>query len=83
MIQCESYNTAIGLIAKTDMVGFLSRQLLGDSILGDFLSVIPVAEPLPSFSVGMFTRTGTPLTQIAEAMAQAVIAAARARTRSV
>ncbi len=79
VIQCESYNTAIGLIAKTDMVGFLSRQLLVDSILGDFLREIPVAEPLPSFAVGMFTRTGTPLTQVASAMAKAVVAVARAR----
>ena len=80
VIQCESYNTAIGLIAKTDMLGFLSRQLLPDSILGDFLREIPVAEPLPSFAVGMFTRTGTPLTQVAAAMAKEVIAVARART---
>src|SRR5439155_22627144 len=26
VIQCESYNTAIGLLAKTDMLGLLSRQ---------------------------------------------------------
>jgi LysR family transcriptional regulator, regulator of abg operon len=82
VIQCESYNTAIGLIAKTDMVGFLSRQLLADSLLGDFLREIPVTEPLPSFSVGMFTRTGTPHTQAGAAMSRAVIAAARARTRA-
>src|SRR5262249_49587073 len=80
VIQCESYNTAIGLIAKSDMIGFLSRQLLADSILGDFLREIPVTAPLPSFAVGMFTRSGTPLTQAGAAMAKAVIAAARART---
>ena len=76
VIQCESYNTAIRLIAKTDMVGFLARQLLSDPLLRD-LREIPVAEPLPSFAVGMFTRTGTPLTQVAAAMAKAVIAASR------
>jgi LysR family transcriptional regulator of abg operon len=76
VIQCESYNTAIRLIAKTDMIGFLARQLLSDPLLRD-LREIPVAEPLPSFAVGMFTRTGTPLTQVAAAMAKAVIAAAR------
>ena len=83
VIQCESYNTAIGLIAKSDMLGFLSRQLLSDSILGDFLREIPVAEPLPSFAVGMFTRTGTPLTQAAAAMAKAVISVARSRAARV
>ncbi len=82
VIQCESYNTAIGLIAKTDMLGFLSRQLLAESILGDFLQEIPVAESLPSFIVGMFTRTDTPLTQVAGAMAKAVTAAARELARS-
>ena len=75
--QCESYNTAVRLMAKTDMLGFLVRQLLSDPLLGDLLREIPVAEPLPSFAVGIFTRTGTPLTQAAAAMAKAVIAAAR------
>jgi DNA-binding transcriptional LysR family regulator len=78
VIQCESYNTAIGLLVKTDMLGFLSRQLLAESILRDFLQQIPVVESLPSFIVGMFTRTDTPLTQVAGAMAKAVTAAARA-----
>src|SRR5712691_10556676 len=32
VIQCESYNTAIGLLAKTDMLGLLSRQALGESL---------------------------------------------------
>jgi LysR family transcriptional regulator of abg operon len=82
VIQCESYNTAIGLIAKTDMLGFLSRQLLTESILGDFLREIPVSESLPSFVVGMFTRADTPLTQVAGAMARAVTATARALARS-
>ena len=83
VIQCESYNTAIGLIAKSDMIGFLSRQLLSDSILCDFLCEVPVAEPLPSFAVGMFTRTGTPLTQVAAAMSKAVIAVARSRAARI
>jgi DNA-binding transcriptional LysR family regulator len=81
VIQCESYNTAIGLITKTDMLGFLSRQALGESILRDFLQQIPVAEPMPSFIVGMFTRADTPLTQLAGAMAKAITAAARALVR--
>jgi len=83
VIQCESYNTAIGLIAKSDMIGFLSRQLLADSILGDFLCEIPVTDPLPSFAVGIFTRSGTPLTQVGAGMAKAVVAAARARTARI
>ena len=75
--QCESYNTAIRLIAKTDMLGFLVRQLLSDPLLGDLLREIPVAEPLPSFAVGIFTRTDSTLTEIAAEMAKAVISVAR------
>jgi LysR family transcriptional regulator of abg operon len=82
VIQCESYNTAIGLLTKTDMLGLLSRQALGESILRDFLQQIPVAESMPSFIVGMFTRADTPLTQVAGAMAKAFTAAARTLARS-
>jgi LysR family transcriptional regulator of abg operon len=82
VIQCGSYNTAIALLTKTDMLGFLSRQALGESILRDFLQQIPVAEPMPSFIVGMFTRADTPLTQLAGAMAKGLTIAASARARS-
>jgi LysR family transcriptional regulator of abg operon len=82
VIQCESGNTAIGLLAKTDMLGFLSRRAAAESIRRDSLQQIPVTESMPSFIVGMFTRADTPLTQLAGAMAKAVTAAARALARS-
>ena len=82
VVQCESYNTAIALLVKTDMLGFLARQAVAESILRDFLQQIPVAESMPSFVSGMFTRADTPLTQLAAAMAKAVTATARALARS-
>src|SRR6267378_7408739 len=82
VVQCESYNTAIGLLVNTEMLGFLARQALSESVLRDFLREIPVAESMPSFISGMFTRADTPLTQLAGAMAKAVTAAARALARS-
>jgi DNA-binding transcriptional LysR family regulator len=82
VVQCESYNTAIGLLVNTDMLGFLARQALSESVLRDFLREIPVAESMPSFISGMFTRADTPLTQLAGAMAKALTAAARALARS-
>jgi DNA-binding transcriptional LysR family regulator len=82
VIQCESSNTAIELLAKTDMLGFLSRRATAGSILRDSLQQIPVAEAMPSFIVGMFTRADAPLTQLAGAMAKAVTAVARALARS-
>jgi LysR family transcriptional regulator, regulator of abg operon len=81
VVQCDSYNTAIGLLVKTDMLGLLSRQLLAESTMRDFLQQIPVAEPMPSFIVGMFTRADTPLTQPAAAMAKAATAVARTQAR--
>lgn len=77
VVQCESYNTAIALLVKTDMLGFLARQALADSVARDLLQEIPVAEAMPSFVSGIFTRADTPLTQLAGAMAKAVVAAAR------
>jgi LysR family transcriptional regulator of abg operon len=82
VVQCESYNTAIALLVKTDMLGFLARQAVADSIMRDSLQEIPVAEAMPSFSSGLFTRADTPLTQLAGAMAKALTAAARALARS-
>ena len=82
VVQCESYNTAIALVVKTDLLGFRARQAVADSVLRDFLREIPVAESMPSFVSGMFTRADTPLTQLADAMAKALTAAARALVRS-
>lgn len=42
------------------MLGFLARQALAESVLRDFLQEIPVAESMPSFISGMFTRADTP-----------------------
>ena len=81
VVQCESYNTAFALLVKTDMLGFLARQALAESILRDFLQEIPVAEAMPSFVSGMFTRADTPLTQLAGAMASALTVAARTLAR--
>ena len=78
----DQVNTAIALLAKTEMLGLLSRQALAESVLRDVLQQIPVAELMPSFIVGMFTRADTPLTQLAGAMAETVTAAARALARS-
>lgn len=83
MIQCESFNTVVSLLAKSDMLGFMQRRLLREPFARDFLQEIPVAEPMPSVTAGMFTRADTPLTRVAAAMAKAVTVAARRLARSV
>ena len=82
VVQCESYSTAIALVARTDMLGFLSRQALPEPVLRDSLRQIQVAEAMPSFVSGIFARSDTPLTQVAAEMAKAVAAAARTLVRS-
>jgi len=54
VIQCESYNTAIGPARENRHAGFLVAPTAAESILRDFLQQIPVVESLPSFIVGMF-----------------------------
>jgi len=81
IIQCESYNTVVAVLAKSDMLGIMSRRLLAERFARDVLHEIAVAEPMPSFTVGIFTRTTPPLTRVAAAMAKAVTLAARQLAR--
>jgi len=81
-IVCDSYHAALGMLMKSDMLLMISRWTLAGPIARDIAQEIPVAEPLPSSAVGMFTRADSPLTPLAAALARAVIVAARALTRS-
>ena len=82
VIQCESYNTIVSLLAKTDMVGLMQRRLLKEPFARDFLREIAVEEPIPSVTAGIFTRADAPLTRVAAAMAKAVAAVATKLARS-
>jgi DNA-binding transcriptional LysR family regulator len=79
--ECDSHTSMISLLAKTDMLGTVSRRLLDSPLVRDSLQEIPVAEPLPSLTVGVITRSDPPLTRAAAAMARAVAAAARRYAR--
>ena len=76
-IRCDSYHVALTLLAKTDMLSILARRMLTDSPARELLQQIPVAEQMPSRTVGIFTRTDSPLTSIAAEMAKAVTLIAR------
>jgi DNA-binding transcriptional LysR family regulator len=77
MIQSDSHNIIIAVLAKTDMLGIISNRLLAAPLVRGLLDPIPVAERLPSFTAGIFTRKDTALTRPAAAMAKAVTMAAR------
>jgi DNA-binding transcriptional LysR family regulator len=81
MIQCESYNMVVAVLAKTDMLGIISSRLLAAPLARDLLEPIAVAERLPSSTAGIFTRKDTSLTRPAAAMAKAVTVAARRLAR--
>ena len=82
VIECDSHTSMVTLLAKTDMLGTISRRLLATPLVRDSLEVIAVGEPLPSLTVGIITRSDPPLTTAAAAMARAVAAVARRYVRS-
>ncbi len=82
VIRCESYNTVVTLLAKTDMVGVIQRRLLQEPFARDYLEEIPIAITMPTLTAGIFTRADTPLTRVAAAMAKAATTVARGLARA-
>lgn len=76
-IPCDSFHTAMGLIMKADMLRIVWRRMLAAPFVRDVLHEIAVAEPLPSYTAGMFTRADMPLTLGAATTAKAVTTIAR------
>ena len=82
VVQCESYTTALAILASTDALGILVPQLLAERNAHGFLQQIRIQDPVPDMHFGMFTRTDAPLTAAAAAMAEAVTATARGLPRT-
>jgi len=77
VVQCDSYNIVVSVLATTDMLGIIARRMLTSPLARESLQEIAVAERPPMLTVGLFMRTDPPLTQLAAAMAKAVTVAAR------
>jgi LysR family transcriptional regulator, regulator of abg operon len=82
IVQCESYATALAVLAATDTLGLLIPQMLQDPYGRERLQRIAVQETIPAPVIGMFWRADAPLTPVAAAMAQAITAVARRLARS-
>jgi DNA-binding transcriptional LysR family regulator len=80
VIQCESYATALALIAGTDTLGLLMPQMMSGPY-GPVLQQIRIREKVPSPLVGLYVRADVPLTPAGGAMAQAITATARRLAR--
>ena len=81
IVQCESYATALALLAETDTLGLLMPQMLEDGYGRERLRRIGVRETIPAPLIGMFSRADAPLTPAAAAMAHAMMAGARRLAR--
>jgi DNA-binding transcriptional LysR family regulator len=81
-VQCESFNTVVAVVAKTDMLTMASRRMLASSLARECLQEIQIAEPTPSLTVAIYTRADGPPTKLGAAMAKAVASAARGLARS-
>jgi LysR family transcriptional regulator of abg operon len=77
MVQCESYASALGLMARTEALGVIVPQLLGEPYTKESLQQIRINDPVPSLTFGIFRRADAPLSPAASAMAEAVAATAR------
>lgn len=76
-VQCESYASALALLAKTDTLGLIAPQMLTEPYAQRYLQRLPIRESLPAPQVGIHLRSDAPLTPAAAAMAQAIAAAAK------
>jgi DNA-binding transcriptional LysR family regulator len=77
IVKCTSYTGAVALLLNNDMLCLTHHHTLGRFPTRDALQVIPVAETMPSVTVGLYTRVGTPLTRVAAAMVRQVVTVSR------
>lgn len=82
LVHCESYATALALMARSDVLGLLFEQVFADPLAVRYFHRFELEESIATPSLGLYLRADTPLTPAAAAMAQAVTATLRARARS-
>jgi LysR family transcriptional regulator of abg operon len=81
-VVCESYATAIALLARSDLLGLIFRQVLDEPTAARLLHRFDIEQRIGAPSIAIFTRADTPLAPAAAAMAQAMTASLRALARS-
>jgi DNA-binding transcriptional LysR family regulator len=78
LVHCESYATALGLIWRSDLLGLVLRELTELPLVDRFVRRLHIREKISRPMIGIFSRTGAPLSPAATAMVQSLVAAARA-----
>ena len=79
--ECESFSAMLALLAASDMLGIAQRPFLDMPQVAQQIQEIPIAERLPSLTVGLHTRADAPLTLPAAALARWLSEIARAQLR--
>jgi LysR family transcriptional regulator of abg operon len=77
LIECESFNGVVAMVAKTNLVTLLARRLLSMPVARDVLQEIPIADRLPSVTHGILMRSDTPLTATAAELLKAISVVAK------
>jgi LysR family transcriptional regulator of abg operon len=81
VVHCESYVTALALIARTDLLGLVPREIIEEPMASRYIQCIPVRETMVRPRIGLFTRADSPLSPTAALMMQALVSLARSRVR--
>jgi LysR family transcriptional regulator, regulator of abg operon len=81
IVQCESYATALALIANSDTLGLITPRMFRTPLGPYRLQQIQIRESIPAPLLGIYTRSDAPLTAAAAAMAQALTVIARRLAR--
>jgi hypothetical protein len=71
----------LALVARSDLLALVLRQVLESPMTELFLQRIRTREKVTPPTIGIFSRSGAPLSPTAAAMVQAFSAAARAFNR--
>jgi LysR family transcriptional regulator of abg operon len=79
LVHCESYSTAVVLMARSDLLGLVVReQLTEPALAGRLLQRLNIREKISRPKIGIFFRADAPFSPAAAAMVRALGAAARA-----
>ena len=79
LVHCESYVTALALIARSDLLGLVPPEIIEEPMAHRYIQRIHVRESILRPRIGIFTRADTPLSPTAALMVQALVSAARSR----
>ncbi|OON41980.1 LysR family transcriptional regulator [Izhakiella australiensis] len=69
-VTCETFMACTSLVAQSDFVSILSRDVISDPILGNHLVPLAVCEPLPKAGFYLIQRKDTALTPMGASLAQ-------------